>query len=398
MRPTDRHRCHPAGAATVLLLALFAGTASAQDAATSLEARAQALAAEQLAPLLQALGHGGPAAAPEGVRFLVHVQGTAQGLEPGAPVTIRGLRVGTVRTVTVSLDSGTGQVDVPTVIDIVPGVLMVDGERPETEAAMHAAVAHLVSQGLRARLAGGGLLSSGRELTLEMVGDAAPAVLGQGPLPEIPSLPTRIDALSATLDKVLAEVAKLPLDRLADQAETTLTALHDLVTTPELRQAVVDLAAAAVELRGTVGQLAARADPLITSLARTMDQAGPATVQTIDAARAVLTGPELREALANLTELSAELRNLPQQLLASGQPLLTSATAAADQASQAAGSAQRTLGALDATFGSRSNFQSDLESLLREVTGTVRSLRQLLDLLNRQPNVLLRGKQGGPPP
>lgn len=388
----------PGATTAAMLVTLLASAASAQEAAGSVEARAQALAAEQLAPLLQALGHVGATAAPEGVRFLVHVQGNAQGLEPGVPVTIRGLRVGTVREVTVALDSGTGQVDVPTVIDIVPGVLMVDGQRPETEAAMHAAIAQLVGQGLRARLAGASLLSSSRELTLEMVGDAAPAVLGEGPLPEIPSLPTRVDDLSATLDKVLAEVARLPLDRLFDEVEATLTAVHDVVTAPELRQAVVNLAGAAVALRGTVGQLAERADPLIASFARTMDQAGPATVQTIDAARAVLTGPELREALANLTELSAELRNLPAQLLASGQPLLTSATNAANRAGQAAGEAQRTLGALDATFGSRSNFQSDLETLLREVTGTMRSLHQLLDLLNRQPNVLLRGKQGGPPP
>ena len=36
--------------------------------------------------------------------------------------------------------------------------------------------------------------------------------------------------------------------------------------------------------------------------------------------------------------------------------------------------------------------------LLREVTGATRSLRQALDLLQRQPDVLIRGKQGGPPP
>ena len=62
-------------------------------------------------------------------------------------------------------------------------------------------------------------------------------------------------------------------------------ALRELVTAPELRQAVADLAGAAGELRSTAGQLAERADPLIASLTRTADAAGPAAVETLDAAR-----------------------------------------------------------------------------------------------------------------
>ena len=43
------------------------------------------------------------------------------------------------------------------------------------------------------------------------------------------------------------------------------------------------------------GQLAERADPLIDSLARVVDSAGPAAVDTIGAARERLAGPELRQ-------------------------------------------------------------------------------------------------------
>ena len=207
-----------------------------------------------------------------------------------------------------------------------------------------------------------------------------------------------MDALSATLDQLLARVEKLPVERLAGELEAVLLAARELVTAPELRQAIVDLAAAAGELRGTARELAQRADPLIASLTRTADLAGPAAVETLSAAREVIAGPELRVALGNLTAMSAELRELPARLEARSGPLLTSAVAATDQAGQAAADARRTIAALDATFGSRSTFQADLQALLREVTGTTRSLRQLLDLLQRRPDVLIRGKQGGPPP
>ena len=398
MRRADLDGGRIRGAVAALLLAWLAGSASAQETPGSLEARARALTAERLAPLLEALGRPTAAEAPAGVRFQVRFAGNVQGLAVGAPVTVRGLRVGTVREVAVTFDSATGQLDVPVIIDIVPGSLVVDGQRPDAAEGLRDAVATLVRRGLRAQLASTSLLSASREVALDLALDAPAATLGDGPVPEIPSVPTRLDAMSATLDKVLAEVGKLPLDRLAGEVEATLVALRELVTAPELRQAVTDLAAAAGELRSTVGQLADRAQPLIDSLTHTADAAGPAAVATLDAARDVLAGPELRESLANLTALSSELRLLPAELQARGVRLLSSATSTTAQAGQTMVDARRTLAALDATFGSRSTFQADLQTLLREVTGATRSLRQLLDLLERQPDVLIRGKRGGPPP
>ena len=391
-----RHRAFCA--ATAMLLAVLGGAVRAQDAASGLEARAQALAAERLAPLLEALGGAQAPAPPEGTRFAVRFGGNVQGLVVGAPVTVRGLRVGTVREIALAFDSASGELAVPVVIDVVSGSLVVDGVRPDTEAGIRDAMATLVGRGLRAQLASASLLSAAREIALDIVPEAPPATLGRGDPPLIPSVPTRLDALSATVDKLLAKVDDLPVDRLVAELEPTLVALHELVTAPELRQAVVDLAGAAGELRTTVRELASRADPLIDSLSRTVDMAGPAAVETLTAAQAVIAGPQLRTALDNLTALSAELRSLPATLVESGQPLLASAVAATDQAGRAAADAHRTIAALDATFGSRSTFQADLQTLLREVTGATRALRQVLDLLQRQPDVLIRGKQGGPPP
>ena len=77
------------------------------------------------------------------MRFAVRFAGSVQGLAAGAPVTIRGLRVGTVREISVTFDSATGALDVPVVIDVVPGSLVVDGARPETEAGVRNAMATL---------------------------------------------------------------------------------------------------------------------------------------------------------------------------------------------------------------------------------------------------------------
>ena len=355
--------------------------------------RARALATERLAPLLEALGRQEEAPQPEGVRFAVQFTGNVQGLATGAPVTIRGLRVGTVREIAVTFDSAAGELDVPVVIDVVPGSLVVDGARPETEQAVREAMATLVERGLRAQLASTSLLSAGREIALDLVPDAAPAVLGDGPLPVIPSVPTRLDTLSATLDKLLAKVGELPVERMAAELETMLLALRELVTAPELRQAVLDLAAAAGELRTTAGELAERADPLIASLTRTAEAAGPAAIETLTAARAVIAGPELREALANLTAMSAELRDLPARLEARSGPLRPVLSPPPTRPGKPQPTRAGPSPPWTRPSASRSTFQSDLQTLLREVTGATRSLRQVLDLLQRQPDVLIRGKQ-----
>ncbi len=355
--------------------------ASAQDAA-AVESRMQALAAQRLAPLLELLDRDAAVEAPAGVPFAVRFAGDVQGLAVGAPVTMRGLRVGTVREVALTYDSTAGRLEVPVAIDIVPGALIVDGKRPETPVELRTALAVLVAGGLRARLASPSLLASRREIALDIVPDAAPASLGEGAVALIPTVPTRLEAMSVTLERLLAQLGQLPVERLTGELEAMLAGVRELVTAPELRQAVLDLAGAASELRATAGDLARHADPLIDSLARTTDAAAP----------------ELRAALANITALSAELRDLPARLEARSGPLVTSAVAATDQAGRAATEARRTIAAMDATFGSRSTFQSDLQALLREVTGTTRALREVLDLLQRQPDAFLRGRRGGPPP
>lgn len=341
--------------------------------------------AERLGPVLDALARPAPEL-PAGVRFRLHFAGNVDGLAVGGPVTMRGLRVGSVRELSLTI-TGAG-IDVPVVIDLVPDLLTIDGRHPEDADALRAMVAGLVTRGLRAQLGGGGLLGGKTGITLDLVPDADPAIPeADGDLPEIPTLPTRLDRLTLTADRLLARVEELPLERLAGEAEATLASLRELLAGPELRQALRDLAAATGELRVAAAKVELRADPLIASL-----------VQGTDAARDLLTAPALRQSLDDLAAAAAGLRDLPAWLDRRSAPILGSLADSAAQAALAAGEARRTMAALDGTVGSRSNLAGQIQSLLRELTAATRSLRQLTDQLDRQPDVLLRGRQGGPPP
>lgn len=294
--------------------------------------------AEKLVPaLLQRLDaarSAGPATMPPGVPFEVRFTGEVGEIAPGTPVTVRGIPVGQVRDVAITFDSGSGVLDVPVTIELVPGRIVVDGVAPEGAAATEAAVATLVARGLRARIAAAGLFGGAPRVTLDVVADAPPATLGRdGGLPVIPSLPTRADELRASVEAIVARIGALPLEALAGQARSTLDGVNALVTGPELKAVMADLVAAAGELKGVAGRLETRADPLIASLVRTTDAAG----------------------------------------------------AVIDQGS-------RTLTQLDGTLGARAPMWTQLQALLRELTAASRALRLMSEYLERHPDALIRGK------
>ncbi len=178
-----------------------------------------------------------PEMLPEGVRFMVRFDQDVSGLTVGAPVTVKGLRVGTVREVAVVIDSVSAVIDVPVVIDVVPERITVDGGRPEDAAAVHALARRLVAGGLRAGLESATPLGGPQRVTLAFVPDAEPAELGEGGrYPEIPTAPSLADELRGTLETLLERMAALPLEQVVAELTTTLVELRALVTAPEIRE------------------------------------------------------------------------------------------------------------------------------------------------------------------
>src|SRR3954454_6660477 len=68
----------------------------------------------------------------------------------------------------------------------------------------------------------------------------------------------------------------------------------------------------------------------------------------------------------------------------------------ADAATTTLTTANGTLRSVDAMTGSSSQLRLGAQGLIAELTGTARSFRALADYLERHPESLLRGKQGGP--
>jgi paraquat-inducible protein B len=195
-----------------------------------------------------------------------------------------------------------------------------------------------------------------------MVADAGPATLGgDAALPELPTAATRADDLRVAAEGLLARVKALPLERVVGEAEATVVAVRELVAGDEMRTVLATLVATAADLR------------------------------------ALATGPELRSAIAGLGGVTAEAEALARRLDARAAPVLDNLEQAARAAAGSADRAGRLVAGLDGTIGPRAPLWANVESLLRELTGTVRALRLLVEYLERRPDALVRGRSAGAP-
>jgi paraquat-inducible protein B len=213
-----------------------------------------------------------------GVPFLVRFKGTVGGLEPGAPVRVRGMRMGAVREVTASFDPATGDFDIPVVIELDPAPFTAGGDPAAAgPAPVHEAVAALVRRGLRAKLGTGNLVTGETVVHLDDAPGAAPAELRRdGPVPEIPTVDVPFVSLQDAIARFLAGGGggtTAALGRVAAEAEATLASARRLLDDPQLPALVAALARAGEGAAPLVAALGARAEPLAAGLEGVMRSA-----------------------------------------------------------------------------------------------------------------------------
>jgi paraquat-inducible protein B len=172
------------------------------------------------------------------------------------------MRIGLVADVALEVDPEEEAVRIPVTIDIEPQRISLPSEGEEP--APYAVMAGLVERGLRAQLKSGNLLTGELLIDLDFHPDSPPATLDtSGPYPRIPSVPTQLEVLTASITGLLNQLAALPLPALVADVQRTVQGVEALVTSPDTTAAVTALSATATQLQALVGTLERRIDPLL---------------------------------------------------------------------------------------------------------------------------------------
>ena len=327
-------------------------------------------------------------------RAVMHFNGSIYGLQLGAPVVFRGVRLGSVVSIGVVHDAASGRFAIPVVAELdrnlIDEMQAPPGGRPASPAASTSlTLAALVAQGLAAQLSTQSLLTGLLYVDLDLrpgVAASVPAAAGRGgatkaadAMVEIPTIGTPIQALKEQLEN-------LNLTQLMNDVSTIATSTRQFVAGPKLQQALDDMAQVAADLKRLTARLDKRIDPLADSVQGTLADTRRAAGQLGAAADRVGASADR---VGSTAERVAGTAGQVDALLASGAPLLQSLQRAADELARSATS-------LRAATAEDSALLLNVDRASQDVSRASRAVRELADLLERQPEALIRGRSAAP--
>jgi paraquat-inducible protein B len=318
--------------------------------------------------------------------FVLYFDGSVKGLNVGAPVDFQGVKIGSVINIRVQYVPQEQAFRTPVYIEVQPDTIKEIGRR-DTEEERRKFFQSLVDRGLRARLETQSLVTGQLFVQLGFFPDTPIRLVGGDPdTPELPTIPTPLQQAQAVAQNVLEKIQQLPLEQLFAHFMQTIEGASRLVNSPEV-----------VALIGSVNQT-------VTDLQRLVQQDGAKVGLVLDevqgataSSRALLTDLQhlvrrLDGQIVPLTDGAKQTLEAARIVLKDSQQLVRNAdgrvTRMTDSFTDTAKAAQATM------VTAQRRLDDNLVVALQEITAAVRSIRVLVDYLERNPNALLTGKGG----
>jgi paraquat-inducible protein B len=162
------------------------------------------------------------------LRFLVEFEGSVRGLEIGAPVEAKGMKIGRVVDFHLVVDAAKNTVHVPVVCEIDLARTNITNQSPD-QVGKGILIDDLVKRGLRAQLRTSNLITGQLFVALDFFPDAPPAeIVETGPYPQLPTVPTQLESLSSMSQTLMQDTRKT-----LDMAQQLMTSAN-AQTTPLL--------------------------------------------------------------------------------------------------------------------------------------------------------------------
>jgi paraquat-inducible protein B len=285
-------------------------------------------------------------------RFSMYFPGaTLRGLNKGAPVTFRGIKVGEVAEVAAL---ATGQPDHAIQIEV---VVEIQGEvvqappgiaRPFVGLAGEAFAKELTTRGFRGRLMSQSLLTGQKYIDFEILPGEPPRFSGIHPrYPELPTTPTALEKLGDKAEDFMNKLAELPLDQMLENLRRVVESARSLLESPDLHGALAG--------------------------ARRTTEKLPAAIE------------DVRSAVADARKLMDTLGGETRTTAADAREAIRSAREALDRV-------DRTMQSLESTLQGTDEARLRASGTMAELDRTLKALRNLVDYIQTHPESVVLGK------
>ncbi len=292
--------------------------------------------------------------------YVIFFDSALNGLNVGAPVKLQGVQIGKIKEISLEVDTVTGRIFKPVVIEIDPQLLrdFSGGERhiAHSEQEWKEDAQRLINAGLKARLENQSLLTGLLYVDLNFYTAKPGNITNRNyrNLPELPSVPTTVDEIRNTADAILNKAKELPLEQMVKDLSETLKETRDLLKSDDMRNSLAALAKSLQETQKLMVTLNQQTGPL----------------------------------LVNVNGAAADTRLTLQEFNKQMQPVLKSTEQSLQLASKVLQESHYTLQEVEHL----ATPDSPLGQALFGIRDASRSLKDLTESLERQPEAIIYGK------
>ncbi len=285
--------------------------------------------------------------------YVLYFDRDVNGLRVGAPVKFRGVDIGTVDAILLSLRGLDSQSKNPTPNVKIPVVIDIDSQKIESHGAQDdlsdpEVMRHAISLGLRGTLTMQSFVTGVLYIDLDMhPGTEAKFSMNTleqqerySGIQEIPVLPTVLEQAQETMTRIVEELGKADIPGLIRSLSQTAQGVSNFVNSTDLKSSVDELGVAA----------------------------------------------------KNLSDASLSIRSLAQNLNNQIGPIGSNLTRSAKQAGDALHQMEVTLADVQHTVEPQSPLNYQLTQTLQDLSSAANAVQELAEMIHRNPTVLVRGR------
>ena len=316
------------------------------------------------------------------IPYVMVFEGSVKGLNVGAPVVFRGVKIGSVISIRMRADYAAKAFKVLVYTDFDPSQIeIVNADKaaltkPNLEA-RYANMRDLMARGLRAQLEMQSIVTGQLIIALDFYPDKPAVYAGiDKTIQEIPTIPTPLQELTKKLES-------LPIEDIFKKLDLALDGIAKLVQAPELKESIVNLNIALKDVQTLVRNVDAQVKPLSAEVSETLRDTRK-LIKNADAQVASL-GTSLNETLGDGRKLIRNVDGSVESVKVNLDGTLSTATSALKQA-------QKLFQDLDSSAAPDARLMYQLTETLVEVQKAARSISTLADYFERHPEALLSGK------
>jgi paraquat-inducible protein B len=308
-------------------------------------------------------------------RFALFFKGSLQGLSVGNAVLFKGVKVGSVKSITIEANSKDLSVSIPVIIEIDPALVKMVHEK--TKLNIKNALPELIERGFRAQLTMGSLVTGQLMIGLGFYPDTPVRMAGiETGYPEIPTIPSPFERITDVMQR-------LPVEDIINKLLSAFGAIEALVKSPDIPDTLHALKQTVEDAGKLVKNLDSRIEPLTLSIDETV-AAYKKLAQDVNA--------QVDPLASRMDSTIEDARKLVKNVDGRSENLARSMETTLKKAQEALDHGKKTLDTAKETIGKDSPLMYQLDHVLEEISTMTRSIRSLADYLERHPDALLYGK------